>query len=667
MPSHVAPSVRRALLAAAAIAAFGGLTAPRAHAAFTLGECQGAAVKGAGSSFQNALQATMKQLFEQSVGCAGTASDITSYTGNGSGDGNAEMGGGGGDAALLCAPGCSNNPAPLGQRDPNVSYAATDEPPTPTAMQGMRNGQPGTADDAIIHVIPVATGASAFIVHAPEGCILGTVQSASLTSGTNGTAGGADTGDSAANHTQRIRLSSAMLEAAFAGDSSADTWGEIAPGISGTATGITGGDQTNNGVACANVPVRRIVRHDTSGTTFNWKAYLNLINPNRHWLTTYSTPDNRVWPPAGGSGAGVTPVQGVGAACTGGAGAVCANLANGGGQEAAGVNATDGSIGYVDLATARGAGFDMTPHVQPGDPAQDYTFWSPLQNKPGAPTDGFVEPTFAAAAGHATTGVTKGANCSTAVASPVPTPANSPNGDPTQGDWSGTTMAGGSGYPACILTYVLAWDDNAPVYGTSAAEQAKARTVKDYLQKVVVGVGQGALLPADYSPLPNSDSSKLLTYAQDAVAAIGWNKAAGSGGGGGGTTTTPGGGTTTTPGGGTPVGPPSNVFSLPSHKLSSTLITYTVQVPGKGKLKIVATTKVGRKTITGASISTTVSGGGKVTVKLKLSAKARSALAHAHGRKLKFIVKFTFTPTGGTARTVSKTVTLVAPKPKKRH
>ncbi len=213
-----------------------------------------------------------------------------------------------------------------------------------------------------------------------------------------------------------------------------------------------------------------------------------------------------------------------------------------------------------------------------------------------------------------------------------------------------------------MLTFALAWDDNAPVYGNTQTEEAKARTVKDYLSLIVSAVGQVKLASTDYSPLPSS----LADIARTGVNAIDWNKAAGSGGGGGGTTTTPGGGTTTTPGGSTPVGPPSNVFSLPSHKLSSTLITYTLQVPGKGKLKIVATTKVGRKTITGASISTTVSGGGKVTVKLKLSAKARSALAHARGRKLKFIVKFTFTPTGGTARTVSKTVTLVAPKPKRR-
>ena len=36
----------------------------------------------------------------------------------------------------------------------------------------------------------------------------------------------------------------------------------------------------------------------------------------------------------------------------------------------------------------------------------------------------------------------------------------------------------------CGLTYDFAWDDDAQVYGEAGEEQAKARTVKDYLEAV---------------------------------------------------------------------------------------------------------------------------------------------------------------------------------------
>jgi ABC-type phosphate transport system substrate-binding protein len=652
MPSHVAPTVRRALLAGAAVAAFGAFTAPGAHAAFTIGQCQatGSAVKGQGSSFQTDLQTDFASFFAGSNGCNGSETAPT-YNPNGSGNGIASMGGGGGNATLSCttlATPCTP-PLPAGQRDPSTAFAGSDDPPSPTQQAAMDAGTSSPSDDGLVHVIPIATGASAFIVHAPEGCDLSTVTN--LSNGATGAAGGS-TGDGAANHTQRIRVSATLLEKAFAGDADANTWGEIAPGISGPPS-----NAQETGVAdCASVPVKRIVRQDSSGTTFSWKAYLNLINSGRGWTTTYAAP-NTLWPQAGGSGTATATATST--SCPNSdANLLCSNTSSGGGKLADLVNATDGSIGYVDLATARKKGFDITPSAS----TQDYTFWSPLQNNPGGAPTGYAEPTNDPTAHSGGTGQ-KGANCASAPIVNVPTAGSSPNGDPTLGDWSHVIAAGGSHYPACVLTYALAWDDDAPVYGNTPTEEGKARVVKDYLTTIVGSAGQVKLATTDYSALPGA----LLTDAQGAVNAIGWNKAAGSGGGGGGG----GGGGTPPPtgGGGTPPppSPPSNVFSLPSRKLSSTLITYTVQVPGAGTLKVVATTKVGRKRITAASISAHVSGGGKVTVKLRLSARARAALAKAHGRKLKLVVKFTFTPTGGSARTVSKTVTIVAPKPKKRH
>lgn len=654
--NFVAPSVRRRTLlagAAAAAAALGAgaIGAPNAHAAFTLNACEGSTFVAQGSSFQASMQASMKTLFESSLGCNGTPAG-PSYRPNGSGNGNAAMGAGGGNASLNCAvlASCTQPLAP-GVRDLTTRLSGSDEPPNPTQQQAMNDGTASTADDGKLHVIPAAAGAGVVILHAPEGCDLSGVTN--LTNGATGTVGGLDTGDRASDHTQRIRLTSDQVEKAFAADSDADTWGELAPGISGTGNDAAD-DPIVEGVACRDIPVRRIVRFDNSGTTYSWKAYLALINGGRGWITTYNANPNTVWPRAGGSGT-VSPQNAVGAACNN-ADHLCEGPASGNGSLADAVRTTDGSIGYNDLATARAKGFDVTPGG-----TQDYTFWTPLQNNPGGSATGYAEPTSDATA-HTSTITTKGANCQRVSVANVPDPART-GGDATLGDWSRAYAAGGAGYPACVLTYVEAWDDNAPVYGNTPAEEAKARTVKDYLEKVIVSsAGQAALFGADYSALPPA----LLTYSQNAVNAIGWNKTAGGGGGGGGTGGGTGGGGTGGGGGGGTRTPPSNQFSLPSSSTSARALLYTVQLPGAGKLAVVATARSGRRTIRVASASANASAGGKVRVKLTLSSAAKRALAKARNHKLSITVKFTFTPTGGTARSVTKTVTVKAPTRHKR-
>jgi ABC-type phosphate transport system substrate-binding protein len=655
--SLVAPRARRrALLASAAAAAAalaaGAATAPNAHAAFTLNRCEGSTFAAQGSSFQTALQATMKVAFENLGGCNGAPAGPT-YNPNGSGNGNAAMGAGRGNSTLNCVrlTGCTT-PLDPGVRDPTTRLSGSDEPPNPTQQAAINAGTSSASDDGAIHLIPVATGASVLIMHVPEGCVIRTVTN--KTNGTADTVGGVDTGDGEANLTQRIRVTSTLLEKAFAGDDDADRWGEIAPGISGNGRGVTG-DASNNGVPCANIPVRRIVRQDASGTTFSWKAYLDLINPGRGWLTTYSTPDNTKWPIAG-SGAGATPKPiDTGAECDSAAHFLCSARSSNATNLTRLVANADGAIGYSDLATARGQSFDVTANAV----NQDYTFWSPLQTDPARGGTLYAEPTADAGA-HIAGNPSKGANCTRVAIAGAPTPASSPNGDPTQGDWSRTFAAGGASYPACVLTYLEAWDDNAPVYGNTADEQAKARTVRDYLELIVSTVGQNALLGADYSPLPNGSDAPLLTYAQNAVNAISWNKAAGSGGGGGGTGNGGGGTRTGTGGGGGSAAPPSNQFSLPSSSTSARGLLYTVQLPGAGLLRVVATARVGRRTIRVGSVSVRASASGRVRVKLSLSAAAKRALARARSHKLRITVKFTFTPNGGSARTVTKTVTVRA-------
>lgn len=657
MATPAAASVlRRTLLASTAVAALGAgaLAAQDAQAAFSLAKCQGASgVVGRGASFQNTLHSRFKTFFETSAGCRGSPTGPT-YTSTGSGDGRAAMGAGGGDLNL-----------PRGQRLATVSFAAADEAPTPAQAQLMNDGPTANRDDdGVVHTIPIATGASAFILHLPEGCSIATVTN--KTNGADGAYNGATTGDRSDNFTQRVRISNTLVEAAFGGDASAATWGQIVPNISGDPTGVPSGDQTNASFNnCADVPVRRIVRQDSSGTTYGWKAYLNLVNPSRRWTGDVYGATNTRWPAAGGSGVGTVVAAASGADCTG-ADRLCSPTARGGGSLARLVASTDGSIGYVDLATARSNGFEITPAAS--EAAKDYTYWSPLEVMDGSREGTYAEPTVFATSHVA--GGDKGAACATAPVTAGPTAANSPKGDPTLGDWSNAYAAGGEAYPACVVTYALAWDDNAPVYGNNADEEAKARTVKDYLSLIVSEGGQTFLLTSDYSPLPNAAGQPVADWARAGVDAIDWNKTTG------GTTNPP---TENPPTQNPPTqnpppnpappapAPVSNAFSIPSSKTAPTLLTFTVQLPGAGSLKAAATTKVGKKNVNAGSATGTVKGAGRVTLRIKLSAAAKKALARAKSKKITVKVAFTFTPTGGTANTVTKNVTVkAAKKPVKR-
>ena len=94
-----------------------------------------------------------------------------------------------------------------------------------------------------------------------------------------------------------------------------------------------------------------------------------------------------------------------------------------------------------------------------------------------------------------------------------------------------------------------------------------------------------------------------------------------------------------------------------------------MKLPGGGRIRVVATFKSGRKTITFASLSSTVHGGnGSVT--LIPTSKARSAVKNT--LKTKFItvkISVTFTPTGGKAATHTGTLKVRGTKnpPKRRH
>src|SRR5262249_56553447 len=77
-------------------------------------------------------------------------------------------------------------------------------------------------------------------------------------------------------------MSNVELEKVFAGEDT--TWGQVFPWIAGNGQ--------PNAAACAATPIKRVVRVDSSGTTFALKQFLASINPTRGWAGL----DNTAWP-----------------------------------------------------------------------------------------------------------------------------------------------------------------------------------------------------------------------------------------------------------------------------------------------------------------------------------------------------------------------------------
>jgi hypothetical protein len=492
------------------------------------------------------------------------------------------------------------------------------------------------------------------IVHFPEGCSLENPEPSgngdTTTGGANDPGGKDGSGDSFAEETLRVHISATELEKIWEGE--AVTWGDVLTSeakvhISGTDTSTL-----NKGIACENVPVRRIVRFDGSGTTYNFKAYLSLLPgaPSGLWTTTPVVGDNNNWPITAGGEKKQPELVSEGAGICEDASHICSPRTGKGGPLAKAVAATDGSISYVDLATARKEKFSEEKKKV------NSIYWIPLQTinpeKPEGERVGtnYVEPTAVPTAHIVGNGATLGANCTNADYRGLPT---TPASDPTLGDWSNAIATGSTDsttYPACAITYDLAFDDDAPVYGNTPLEQERARTVKDYLTDVESSVGQALVSGADYGVLPLS----IQSIAQAGVKAINWDKAAGAGAGPKEEVKTPPTKTppvTTTPGV-TPV-IPSNAFSIASAKVKGKDIVLSLVLPDAGSVQVKAT----GGGVTVGSESASVSGG-KGTVTLVISKAALSKLAKAKGHKLSVKITVSFTPTGGTAATQTKTLTV---------
>lgn len=621
-------------LAMTALVAIG--LAPQANAAFTTGKCAGTDIVGRGASFARDAHNVFINNFKP-IYCKGTPK-LAGVT-------YEALGSGAGRLAVKVR-------EPSGPR-----FGMSDEPPTTAEVNEMNSG--GTlagmpavftkdtdpSNDGNIHVIPAAVGAVAPLVNFPDGCDVTKLNVASRTVEENNDL------DATPDDVVRVLFTKAEFETIWSQGTSGDplvSWKDVFGEL--------------DAVAACEKPIIRVVRFDDSGTSFAFKDYLNTIDGGEGWLTTYALSDTtnktRIWP---GAELGVGAVSPTESQCgttvaPGGKQADAADhltsgCSNGNGALVAKLVATDGSVGYSDISTAR----SNSPSLAIAPEANDNdTYWTQIQNGANA----FTEPT-SDPKGFRTDGP-KGANCQATQFENVPAS--------TFGNWEKASgVKSLVGYGICTLTYGLVFDDNSEVWGGSAVEEAKARTVKDYWESIVTDAAQAALFPNDYAPLPED----ILDIARAGVASINWQGAAD--GGGGGDAGSGGGGA-----GGSAALPakPSNLFTLPRKSISSKTgaATISVKLPGPGKLEMVGTAKVqtGAKSSKRAGKSKTIKVGrvvlnaskaGTFNLTLKPSAAAMKELRE--DGKLRVSLKLTFTPTGGEAKTTTSSVTLKLDKPKK--
>ncbi len=113
----------------------------------------------------------------------------------------------------------------------------------------------------------------------------------------------------------------------------------------------------------------------------------------------------------------------------------------------------------------------------------------------------------------------------------------------------------------------------------------------------------------------------------------------------------------------TQAGGPVNTFTMKTPKIWPHKITTQLKLPGPGKVaqvgKVTQMAKMAR-TMTVCTARKTVAKAGWVTITCRLSAKARAARMK---QSLKLRVVTTFTPTGGSAKSVSKTLVLKKTRP----
>jgi ABC-type phosphate transport system substrate-binding protein len=436
--SRTRSDVRAALLAGATAAA---LVFGGVHASGAHAEaaCNGVSVTGGGSSLQRlAHQSVWGPAFSATV-CPGPEAPTVSYSSTDSGAGLAAWGADG-----------------SGSLDHGLQFVGTTQAPNAAEIQNIvaaaRASDPA-AEGSDLLVVPVAQTAIAIVANPPSGCSI-------------------------------TQIKRQALEKAFEGRRK--TWSDI-----GSATGK----------GC-NQPITRVVPADVSGTTYQFKRYLSLVEAGElpcltagaGWSALQAKAVNTAWPEACKGHKALTAVK---RSLLGGSGPA---PGVGGVDEVQTVNSTPGSIGFAALPDAEAARVGTTTTLA-------------LEN--GTNAKGHA--TFAPAATAA-----KQANCGSTV---YAVPAEAQLGGTTLDvDWSttyGSALVSAT-YPICTLSWDLAFLS----YGHAGFSAGQAVTVRDYLYEYMFeGAGQSDLAASGkgYSALPNpgDPSHDVFTAGVLAASAIG--------------------------------------------------------------------------------------------------------------------------------------------------
>lgn len=453
---HRSSRLGLAVVAAALATVAGGAAASSAAAAVTCPSAN-SAIHGRGATFQKPAQdlwiADYPAFCNAQTGhAAGAVSYNVAGDPTGSGAGLTAFGA---NASAGVLPSSASAP---NERD--LRFAGTDEPPNTAQLAQIESpGDPANPSSTRRDVLefPVAQGSITVSINLPDGCTL------------TGAALRAD---------GRVRITNSRLANAFAGATSADTWGEVLG---------------SGSVSCASTAVKRVVRQDESGTTFLFKKYLE-----KHGFPTGTA--NTAWP-----NDPTNLVRG-----------------NGNGGVATGITNNDGSLGYVVLSTARSNGFNFTG-------SGDDRYWLKLdQNQLSGgsvvPIPDGVDPSNNSSSGS--TSSSTRSNCTDP--SRERRYANVPPGpDPSQGGnaWTQTTSLKSEDptsedpedfytvneYALCGLTFVMTWKDYSDAYGFPGSpfglDCNQAANVHDYLEYILTtaaGGGQARVTGNDYDSLPGN-------------------------------------------------------------------------------------------------------------------------------------------------------------------
>jgi ABC-type phosphate transport system substrate-binding protein len=406
--------LRTALLAGACVVALGA-TAGSAAAAPSCVTGSGSIV-GRGASLQNLAQNNV-WIPAYNAACSSASKwNVATYRGGGSGGGLSNWGFNGNAFGFLAVGGPQTNHY-IGSDD--APFAGPGQPAI-SAAQSALNAAGGSSSQVV--VTPVLQAAVAVIITPPANCALPTAAGAP-------------------------RIDNVKLEQAF--DGSATTWSAIGATGSGCSAQLT-----------------RAVRSDSSGTTYQFKHYLDVIDSSNSptWKSLQTAANNTTWPTGS-----VTPVTG-----------------SGGGGVVSAVNATSGSIGYANLADVKAAGSPPAIVSVQNDGTGAASSWV----SPVAGTD---------------------ANCTTADytnANGNPNTTAAPTSSAVNQDWSEVygsdpdTASLNGDYPICGLTFDIGADD---ATGTAVLGAAPQDVVEDFLRYVVDSSGgQAAITGSYYRALPSA-------------------------------------------------------------------------------------------------------------------------------------------------------------------